>query len=100
MSPRASAATAEIPIPAGPDPSAATHSCSAEYFSSATTFAICVSFSWCVKGERGSAQILRKVRERPRGLLLALVERQGDDFERLRLAPEVDVQGGAGFGVF
>ena len=31
-------------------------------------------------------------------LLLALVERQCDDFEGLRLAPEVDVQGGAGFG--
>jgi hypothetical protein len=32
----------------GPDPSAATHSCSAEYFSSATTFAMCISLGFGV----------------------------------------------------
>ena len=32
------------------------------------------------------------------GLLLALEERQCDNFERLRFAAQVDVQGRAGFG--
>src|SRR6476661_7906276 len=80
MSPRASAATAEMPIPTGPEPSTATHSCSAEYFSSETTLLMCFSFDGL-------------------GLLGALVERQLDDFEALCFAAKVDVQDSAHFGV-
>src|SRR6478609_3347294 len=87
MSPSASAATADTPTTDGPEPSAAIHSCSAEYFSSAATLAMVFFLKFGVQ-EWGSAK-----------LLLALVERQGDNLEGLGLAAQVHVQGGAQFGV-
>src|SRR6478735_6531197 len=87
MSPSASAATADTPTTDGPEPSAAIHSCSAEYFSSAATLAMVFFLKFGVQ-EWGSAK-----------LLLALVERQGDNLEGLGLAAQVHVQCGAQPGV-
>src|SRR5512133_2669428 len=87
MSPSASAATADTPTTEGPEPSAAIHSCSAEYFSSAATLAMVFFLKFGVQ-ESGSA-----------GLFLALVKGQCDDFEGLSLAAQVHVQCGAQLGV-
>src|SRR3954468_3853964 len=103
MSPRASVATAEMPMDTTlPASSRATHSCSSEYCSSGATFAMCSSFALETRGlaSRGRGRApLRHPAPEVAGLLLALVERQCHHFEGLRFAAEVDVQGGAGFGV-